>query len=230
MKRPSLAVEKREILGKKIKKLRYKGIMPANIYGKDITSTAVQLPLKSFEATYKEVGSSGLLDVVLDGQNRPVLIHNVQFHPLSQAPLHADFYQVNLKEKVKTVVPLVTVGEAQAVADKTGLMMQPISEIEVEALPADLPENIEVSVEHLAAVGDQLLVSDLKAPSGVEILSEPSQVVIKIAELISEEAQEQAETEAAAAEEASDEKAEGEAAEAAAATDNAKESSEEKTE
>lgn len=223
MKRPTLQVEKRELLGKKIKKLRAKGILPANIYGKDITSTSVQLPLKAFEDMYKEVGSSGLLDIVLDGQHRPVLIHNVQYDPVKRTALHADFYQVNLKEKVKTTVPLVTVGEAKAVSEKTGLMMQPVSEIEVEALPADLPEHIEVNVEHLAAVGDQILVSDLKAPTGVEILSESSQVVIKIDELVSEEAKEQAEAEAAAAEEQAEEKAEGEQAEAEAATENAKE-------
>jgi large subunit ribosomal protein L25 len=229
MKRPFLHVEKRDMLGKKIKKLRRDGILPANIYGKDIPSQAVQLPLKTFEATYKEVGSSGLLDVMLDGATRPVLIHHVQYDSSRHAQ-HADFYQVNLKEKVKTAVPLLSVGEPKAVTDKVGLLMQAVTEIEVEALPADLPENIEVNVEHLAAVGDQILVSDLKAPAGVEILTEPSQVAIKIAELVSEEASAQAEEEATAATEASEETAEGEKAEAAAAEENAKEAAQDKKE
>ena len=225
MKRPSLQVEKRDLLGKKIKKLRKTGILPANIYGKDIPSQSVQLPLKSFQETFKEVGSSGLLDVILDGQTRPVLIHNVQYDVLSRAPIHADFYQVNLKEKVKTAVPLVAVGEAKAVTDKLGMMMQAVSEVEVEALPADLPEHIEVNVEHLAAVGDQIMVSDIKAPTGVEILTEPSQVAIKIDDLISEAAKEQAAQEEAAAEQASEGKAEGEAANAEAVEETAKEES-----
>ncbi len=227
MKRPSLQVEKRDILGKKIKKLRRAGILPANIYGRDIASTSVQLPLKSFQTTYKEVGSSGLLDVMLDGKARPVLIHNVQVDPLSHTPLHADFYQVNLKEKVKTTVPLLAVGEAKAVTDKVGLLLQPVSEIEVEALPEDLPENIEVNVENLAAVGDQILVSDLKAPTGVEILSEPSQIAVKIDDLVSKEAEEQAAADEAAAEQASEEKAEGEAANAAEVKEEAKDTTEE---
>ncbi len=224
MKRAQLTVEKRTVLGKGVKKLRRdQEILPANIYGKDIKSSAVQLPIKAFEAVFKESGSSALIDVVLDGTSRPVLIHNVQFHPITKAPLHADFYQVNLKEKVKTAVPLLVVGEAKAVTDKVGLLMQPVAELEVEALPADLPENIEVNVEHLAAIGDQILVSDIKAPKGVEILTESSQVAIKIDDIVSEEAKAQAAADEAAAELASTEKAEGDAAEVATVEENEKE-------
>jgi len=232
MKRPSLTVEKRTVLGKGVKKLRRdQGLLPANIYGKDLASITVQLPIKDFVAMYKETGTSGLLDVVLDGEARPVLIHNVQFHPVTKDPLHADFYQVNMKEKVKTNVPLMVVGEAKAVTEKIGLLMQPVAELEVEALPADLPEHIEVSVEHLAAIGDQILVSDLKVPKGVEILTEPSQVAIKIDDIISEEAKEQAAEEAEAAEAVAEEKAEGEAANAEEVKEEAKEAkSEEKEE
>ena len=128
-KRPQLKVEKRTILGKKVKKLRKDGILPANIYGKDIKSMAVQVPFKDFAPIFKAVGETGLLDVSVDGQVRPVLIHNVQFDFLSYLPLHADFFQVNLKEKVKTMVPLVVVGEPQAVADKVGHSLHTLSEV-----------------------------------------------------------------------------------------------------
>lgn len=200
MKRQKLAVQPRKVLGKNVKKLRKEGFLPANIYGKDVKSTAVQVAFKDFEKIFKEAGETSLIDVELDGALRPVLIHNVQHDHLTRLPLHADFYQVNLKEKVKTMVPIVIIGEPKAVADKLGVLMQPLSEIEVEALPADLPENIEAKVEHLAAVGDQVTIADLKAPSGVEILTDTAQVVAKIDELISKEAQEQAAAEAAAAE------------------------------
>lgn len=227
MTRPSLTVEKRTVLGKKVHKLRRdEGLLPANIYAKGVDSVAVQLPIKEFEAMYKETGTSGLLDVVLDGQSRPVLIHDVHFHPVTKAPLHADFYQVNMKEKVKTNVPLLAMGEAKAVAEKVGIMMQPLAELEVEALPADLPENIEVNVEHLAAIGDQILVSDLKAPKGVDILTEPSQVAIKIDDIVSEEAKKQEAEDAAAAEAASEEKAEDAAGNAAEVKEEGKEAKE----
>lgn len=217
MKRQKLTVEKRKVLGKKVKKLRKDGLLPANIYGRDIKSLAVQLPYKEFEKVFQEVGETGLIDVEVDGTLRPVLIHNVQLDYITRTPVHADFFQVNLKEKVKTMVPVVTAGEPKAVTDKLGLLMQTLSEVEVEALPEDLPEHIEVNVEPLTLVHEQITVGDLKVAKGVSILTDGGQVVVKIGELISKEAQEQAAAEAAAAEAAkatSDvEKAEGQATE-----------------
>lgn len=215
MKRLKLEVEKRKILGKKVKKLRREGVLPGNIYGKDVKSLAVQVPVKEFDKVYKEAGETGLVDLAVDSEVRPILIHNVQIDPLTDLPLHADFYQVNLKKKVKAMVPVVTVGEPKAVIDKVGLLLQPLSEIEVEALPKDLPEKIEVNVEHLAAVDEQIAVSDLKVPSGVTVLTDPGQVVVKIEELVSKEAEELATQEAAAAEAAKGETA-AQAPEAAA--------------
>lgn len=215
MKREQLTVTKRDVLGKKIKKLRREGILPANIYGKDIESMAVQLPYKDFEMLFKEVGSTTLIDVEVEGKLRPVLIHNVQYDHVSRRPIHADFYQVNLKEKISTMIPVEAVGEAKAVTEKIGLLMQPVNEVEVEALPTDLPEKIEINVENLAQIDDQITVADIKAPTGAVILTDPSQVIFKVAELVSEEAQEQAEEEAAAAEAAKEEGAEGEATETA---------------
>jgi large subunit ribosomal protein L25 len=190
MKHPKLAVQKRDILGKKVKKLRKEGILPANIYGKDLKSTAVQVSYKEFEKLFKEVGETGLVDVEVDGQARPVLIHNVQYDNMTRLPLHADFFQVNLKEKVKTMVPLTITGEPVAITEKAGLLLQTLSEVEVEALPEELPEHIEVNVESLAAVDEQITVADLKVPSSVTVLTDPSQVVVKISELVSKEAEE----------------------------------------
>lgn len=200
MNRPKLSVAKRTIVGKKVKKLRRENLLPANIYGKNIASVAVQVPLKEFSGIFKEAGETGLIDLNLDGETRPVLIHNIQLDHMTRLPLHADFYQVNLKEKVKTMVPIVTTGEAQAVVDKVGLLLQPLAEIEVEALPEKLPENIEVDVTKLSAVDDQITVKELKLPDGVTLLTDPEQVVVKIAELVTKEAQKQAAAEATAAE------------------------------
>lgn len=200
MKKVTLAVEKRKVLGKKVKKLRREGLLPANVYGKDVKSESVQLPEKEFVKTFKEVGETGLIELQVDGQVRPVLIHNVQYDPETNAPIHADFYQVNLKEKVKTMVPVVFVGEPQAVVNKVGILLEQMSELEVEALPTDLPENIEVSVEHLANVDEQITVADIKVPAGVTVLSDAGQVVAKIGELVTKEAQAEAAAAAAAAE------------------------------
>lgn len=213
MKHEKLKVEKRTVLGKGLKKLRRDGIIPANVYGKNIKSASVQVKADELEKVYKETGETGLVDLELDGKSIPVLIHNVQKNFRGKV-LHTDFFQVNLKEKVKAMVPLEIVGEPSAVAEKLGILMNIIDEIEVEALPESLPENIAVNIEHLANINDQVLVSDLKVPEGVEVLTDGSQVVSKIAELITKEAAEEAKAEEEAAEAA---KAEGaEAAEGAA--------------
>lgn len=207
MTHEKLKVEKRKVLGKDVKKLRRDGFLPANVYGKNIKSEAVQAVFKDFQEIYEKAGETSLVDLELDGKTIPVLIHNVQKN-FRGLVLHADLFQVNLKEKVKTNVPLVIVGEPKAVTDKIGILMNILSEIEVEALPEELPENIEVSVEHLANIDDQITVADLKAPTGVEVLTDPSQVVSKIGELVTKEAQEEAAAEEAAAEAAKEEGAE----------------------
>lgn len=209
MKREKIVAEKRDITGKKVRKLRREGLLPANIYGKGFKSTEVQLPLKDFQEVFKIARETGLVDLSVGKDTYPVLIHNVQIHPLTHLPLHADFFKVNLKEKVKTTIPIVAIGEAKAVTEKIGALLQPLSEVEVEALPTDLPENIEVPIENLAAVGDNITVEDLKAPDGVVILAKSSESIFRIDELVSQEAEKLAEEEAAAVEAAteSDEKA-----------------------
>ena len=230
MKREKVSVEKRKILGKKVKKLRREGILPANVYGKDMKSLAVQLPQKDFEKVFKKAGETGLVDVIVDSQTIPVLIHNVQTDYLENY-LHADFFKVNLKEKVKTMVPILITGEPKAVVDKVGLLMNILSEVEVEALPEELPENIGVNVENLATVDEQITVGDLKTPKGVVILTDPSQVIVKIGALVSKEAEELAAQEAAQAEEAKVEQAaqEGAPAEGAEAEQAAQEGKPEPT-
>jgi large subunit ribosomal protein L25 len=205
MKREALKAEKRTITGKKVKHLRKEGILPANMFGKGIKSTSLQLPLKEFENVYNVVHETGLVDLTFDGQSYPVLIQNIHIHPTTHTPLHADFFKVNLKEKVKATVPIIAIGEPKAVADKIGVLLQLLSEVEVEALPADLPENIEVNVEGLSDIDQSLSLEDLKVPIGVEILAEPSEMVFRIGELVSEEAEELAAEEEAEAEAASEE-------------------------
>ena len=187
MKHPVLVAEDRKIIGKKVKQLRREGLLPANVYGKGLNSHAVQVKIAEFQSVFKEVGTSGLINLQFDGKTKPVLVKNLHMNFQSNVPLHADFYQVNLKEKVKTTVPVILTGEPVAVTDKLGMLLQTLSEVEVEALPDKLPENVEISVEQLAALGDQITVGDLKVDEEVTILTDPSQTVAKIAELVVEE-------------------------------------------
>ncbi len=177
-----LEVEKRKVTGRQVKILRRDGLLPANIYGKKTKSLAVQADLKSFLPVLKQAGETTLVELKVAGEDkaRPVLIHNVQYHPLNEQPLHADFYEVNLKEKVTTRVEIELVGESLAVKEKIGILIQPLTEIEVEALPTDLPEKLQLEISSLKQIGDALTVGDIKAPERVTLLTEQKETLVKI--------------------------------------------------
>lgn len=205
MKREKLSAQKRTVTGKQVRKLRKEGVLPANIYGKSFDSTHIQMPLKDFIEVYKKAHETGLVDLEVNGDTYPVLIHHVQIHPMTYIPIHADFYKVNLKEKVRASIPIVAIGEPKAVTDKLGVLLQTLNEVEIEALPADLIENIEVNVEGLAATDDHILLESIKIPTEVTLITDPSQMIFRIGELVSQEAEKLAAEEDAAAEAASEE-------------------------
>lgn len=199
MEKYQLQAKKRTILGRKVKNLRKKGILPANIYGNKIKSQPIELNLIDFKKTFRKAGETKIVHLSLEDQKiHPVLIHNVQIDHLTGNPLHVDFYEVNLKEKVKTKVPIHLVGTAPAVAQKIGLLIQTLNEVEIEALPTALPEKIELDITPLTALDQELKVSDLKLPQEVTLLTDPSLAVVKVGKLISKEAEELAKEEATA--------------------------------
>lgn len=187
--KPRLVAEKRKITGRKVKALRQKGILPANIFGKKIKSSSIQVDLKSFLSIFKKAGETGLVEISISGEKekRPALIHNLQKDPISDQPLHVDFYQVDLKEKIISKVPIVLAGDSPAVVQKIGILIQPLYEVEVEALPADLPDKFEIDISNLKQVADSIFVESLKTPPGVKIVSSPKEVLAKIQPLGKEE-------------------------------------------
>lgn len=205
MQKHILKADKRIITGKKVKNLRKDGFLPGNIYGKNVTSEAVQTNLKEFLKVYHDVGETGLIDLQIDSSSRPVLIHNLQYNPVSDLPLHADFYQVNLKEKITTHVPLEFIGQPEAVTQKIGALLTILDEIEVEALPADLPEKIELDVTKLKEIDQEIKVKDIVVAASyaaykdkVEILTDSELTVVKIGPLVSEDTAKEAAAEEAA--------------------------------
>jgi len=164
MTKLTLNATKRKILGRKVKKLRAEGLLPANIYGKDVKSLAVQVDLKDFDAVFKKAGETNIVYLNVEkqkGKEKPILIHNLQVDPVTDQPLHVDFHQVDLTKKVTADIPLEIKGEAPAV-EKGGVLVQLMDEIEVEALPTDLPDKIKVDVSGLTEIGDTIVLKDLK--------------------------------------------------------------------
>lgn len=182
-----LMVEKRSVLGRKVKKLRRQGLLPANVYGRDMKSLAIQTKINDFDKVYEMVGETGLVGLKINGDTYPVLIHNVARNPVTDDMLHVDFLRVNLAEKVTATVPVEITGEPPAERAEEGVVVQQMHEIEVEALPTELPEKIVVDVSGLTEVDAAIKVSDLKAPSGVEIKDDPERIVVNIAPPAKEE-------------------------------------------
>lgn len=236
MEQVPLSAQKRTILGRKVKALRREGQIPAHIFGHKVKTVHVQVNSKDFHKVFEKVGETGIIDLSVDSDKRPVLVRNVQTNPVTDEPLHIDFYQVNLSEKVKVNVPIEITGEPKAVEKKIGLLLTPISEIEIEALPADLPENIEVDVSNLAEIGQEIKVKDLAIDRvKIEIHTDPEQIVAQIGELVTKEmeaieAEVEAEQAEAAAEAAEGEAPEGKEAEAAEGEEATEETGEKKDE
>ncbi len=209
MRSIKLKASKRKIFGRKVKVLRKEGILPANLYGKKIKSVGIQVDRKEFASIYDQAGETNVVELIIDKQTHPVLIQNVQTDPITNLPLHVDFHQVDLKEKVTTQVPIELIGEAPAVKEKIGVLLTLLSQIEVEALPTDLPDKIEIDISKLSAVDQTIKIADLKISDKIKILTDQNLEIVKVAPLVSKEAEKMVkeEQEAAAAAEAKEEAA-----------------------
>lgn len=181
MNKLTLKAETRKLSGRKVKKLRLQGFIPANIYGRKFKSHSIQVDKKDFEKVFSEAGETGLVEIIVDKEKKPVLIHNLQKEPVSDAILHVDFLQVDLKQKVSAMVPVVLVGESPAEKQSLGTVVQYFTEIEVEALPEDLPDKFEVDLSKLSEVDHAVQVKDIKVdPSKVEIKKDVNEIIVKV--------------------------------------------------
>jgi large subunit ribosomal protein L25 len=218
MDRLSLSASERTILGKNVKRLRRDGILPGHVFGKKTETEHVSVDTKIFLKTFKEAGATGVIDLKIGAEKvRPVMVRGVQFDPVSGNPIHIDFYQVDLTQKVTVPVPLTLIGEEpESVHLGEAIVLQTLSEVSMEALPNDLIDSIEVDISTLVAIDDAITVADLKIDrEKLAILTPEEEIIVKLAPAVTEEMEElleeqAAETEAAADEQAAEEGIEGE--------------------
>ncbi len=177
MEKIVLKAKIRKDIGRKVKLLRKEGILPANIYGKKIKSESIQIDLKEFLNIYKVVGDTKLFYI----NERPVLVANIQKDPVSDSLLHIDFHQVDLKEKVEAKVPVELIGESPAEKQSIGTVVQYLNEIEVEALPTDLPDKFEIDISKLSEVDQMVHVKDLPFDkSKIEVKTDLEEILVKV--------------------------------------------------
>ena len=208
MDRLSLKAEERTIFGKKVKNLRKAGLIPAHVFGNTKEVEHVSVNLKDFALVYDQAGETGVIDLKIGAEKtRPVMVKDSQYNPVNGQILHIDFYQVNLNVAVTVPTPVVLIGEEpELVHAGEAIVLQTINELQVEALPGDLIEQIEVNIEVLKAVDDAITVENLNYDrTKLTIHAEPDEVVVKLAPAVTQEMQELLEEQDAEAAEATEE-------------------------
>lgn len=177
-----LTVVPRTVFGKKLKKMRHQGIIPANVFGPEFKSVSVSIQFKDFAKTYKTAKETGIIYLTLDKDEIPVLIKQVQRHPVTESILHVDFRKVDLKKKIQTEVPVKSTGVSEAVTQKAGVLLTLSATLLVEALPQNIPQAIEVDISSIKEIGQEIKVSDLPKSSVYEIKTPVEKVVMSVVE------------------------------------------------
>lgn len=175
----TLAAEKRTVVGKGLAKERTAGKLPVVVYGPKDPSANFFVATADFKKVYRQAGESSVISFEVDGEKKDVLIHEVTFQPSTGEPVHADFYAIEKGKKINVNVPLVFEGEAPA-TKLGGIVVKVLHEVEVEAMPANLPHQLEVSLEKLETLESYISVSDILLPSGVTMLTDGEELVVSI--------------------------------------------------
>lgn len=183
MKTISLTAKNREASPKVASTSRKQGRIPAIVYGHNVKNVTVDLDYVEFARAFREAGESSLISLTVDAEKEPrlVLVHDMQRDPVTDKVTHIDFLQPSLKEKVSVHVPLVVEGEAPAVKELGGTLVKNIGELEISALPQNLPHEIMVDISVLKTLEDRILAKDIKLPADVELEINPEEIVISVA-------------------------------------------------
>ena len=202
MEKIILKAEKRNVLGKKVQSLRNNGLIPVVLYGKDFKTQSLSVNKSDLEKVLTKAGTSTIVDLEIEGgENHKILLHEPQRDAVHSDILHVDFYKVNMKVKIHTEIPLEFVGVSAAVEDLEGNLITNKDALEVECLPDDLVNHIEVDISVLKTFEDLIKVEDLKIPAGIEVQDESEEIIAQVTPPRSEEELEAMEAETAADEE-----------------------------
>lgn len=182
MERVELKAQRRTLVGKQVKRLRSEGLVPAVVYGPDLASKPITTEERDLSQVLRQAGTTSLINLAVDEDPEPdvVLAREIQRDILTGRLLHVDFYQVRLTEKVKTTPRLEFVGESPLVRAGEAVLIHAMTDIEVECLPTDLIDSIQVDVSGLETLDDNITVADLRVPDAVTILADPGDTVASV--------------------------------------------------
>lgn len=161
----------------KLSTVRSNGMVPAVVYGASVENTSISVSSIDFVKVFKEAGESSTIVLDMGGKKVDVLIHDVQFDPVKSFPLHVDFLAVDMNKPVEVSIPLEFTGVAPAEKSGLGTLVKALHEVEIKALPKDLPHNFVIDISSLATLEDKILVKDIKLGSGVTMLTDGEEIV-----------------------------------------------------
>ncbi|KKR43910.1 MAG: 50S ribosomal protein L25 [Parcubacteria group bacterium GW2011_GWF1_40_6] len=170
----------------KLDALRKSGEVPAVFYGAGKDTTSISVGMVDFKKVWREAGESSAVKITTPDGIIDALIHEVQVDPVTDEPIHVDFLAIDMKKKIRVNVSLEFTGVSNAVKSGIGNLVKSIHELEVEALPADLPHSLTVDISKLETLKDQIFVYDVEIPAEVTLISNPSDVVASIIEQVEE--------------------------------------------
>lgn len=181
----NLTVEKREA-GVDLAGIRSKGFIPAVFYGHKQNSTSISVKEVDFLKAWKQAGESSVINLTGNDIDLEVLIQDLDLDPVTDAVRHVDFYVIEKGKKVTVHVPVEFTGVAPAVKDLGGILVKVLHELEIEAMPKDLPHNLVADVSGIATFEDRVFAKDIVLPSGVTLLTNPEDVVASVAQAVEE--------------------------------------------
>jgi len=176
-----LKAVKRSITGKGVQALRREGRMPGVVYGGKHESLPIEVSAKEFGKVFNEAGESTVVTLNIDSDSKSVLIHEVDLDPITNEPRHVDFYAITKGQKVEVGVPIVFTGEAPAVKELGANLIKVLHELEVRGEATELPHEITIDVSDLATLEDHISAKDIALPPGVELITEPAELVVTLA-------------------------------------------------
>lgn len=173
-----LQAQPRKQIGRHAAALRKQGLLPAVVYGEGVPSQPISVAYTEFAKTLRVAGESTVVQLKVGDTLYPVLIHDIAYDPMTLRPTHADFYAVRMDKALRVTVPIEFIGESDAAKNEGGVLVKVAHEIEIEAMPADLPHILPADLGKLAAFGDRILARDIPLPKGVKITVSPDEVIV----------------------------------------------------
>lgn len=177
----TLALQPRTLLGKKVKRLRREGLVPANVYGRGQESVALQGTLVEFRRVYRSVARNSVVNLQIEGESkpRPAVLRHVQRHPVSGDVLHIDFYEIDVSRPIQAAAAIHLAGESEAVA-AGGVLVHSLDTVLLEALPLEMPSDLTIDISSIVEFGQSIHVSDLVIPDGVRAITEATAQIVTV--------------------------------------------------